>query len=284
MADGVADCRGPEMSRPVPLSVPSIITLIIASVAGLAFFAWPLVVPATASRQATASTPYFFVVIVGLIILLTLIQVTEEGLDAKALAMLGVLSAVGAALRPLSAGTNGIELGFFLLILAGRVFGPGFGFLLGCTSIFASALLTAGIGPWLPFQMLAAAWVGLGAGLLPHRLGRKEMSIATEIIVLVVYGIVSAYLFGALMNLWFWPFMTGYGDNTLGYVPGGSLATNLHHFLVYTLATSTIVWDTGRAITNIALIVSLGPGVLGILRRAARRAAFSSGQSANMAR
>ena len=74
---------------------------------------------------------------------------------------------------------------FFLLILAGRVFGPGFGFVLGCTSLFASALLTAGVGPWLPFQMLAAAWVGLGAGLLPRRVtGRREIAM------LVVYGVV----------------------------------------------------------------------------------------------
>ena len=66
----------------------------------------------------------------------------------------GVLSAVNAVLRALSPGLAGVELTFFLLILAGRVYGPGFGFVLGCTSLFASALLTAGVGPWLPFQML----------------------------------------------------------------------------------------------------------------------------------
>ena len=77
------------------------------------------------------------------------------------LAILGVLSAVNAILRGVSAGTGGVELVFFLLILAGRVFGPGFGFVLGCTSLFASALMTAGVGPWLPFQMLCppgSAW------------------------------------------------------------------------------------------------------------------------------
>ena len=65
---------------------------------------------------------------------------------------------------------------FFLLVLAGRVFGPGFGFVLGCTSLFASALLTAGVGPWLPFQMLGCAWVGLGAGLLPRGSGAGPRS------------------------------------------------------------------------------------------------------------
>ena len=83
------------------------------------------------------------------------------------------------------AGTGGVELVFFLLILAGRVFGPGFGFVLGVTSLFASALMTAGVGPWLPFQMLVSAWVGMGAGLLPRRVtGRAEIAM------LAAYGVV----------------------------------------------------------------------------------------------
>ena len=81
---------------------------------------------------------------------------------------------LGAALRPLGAGTAGIETVFFLLVLAGRVYGPGFGFVLGSTTLFTSALLTGGVGPWLPFQMLAASWVGLGAGLLPRASGRPR--------------------------------------------------------------------------------------------------------------
>ena len=52
-------------------------------------------------------------------------------MDAKVLAMLGVLTAINAVMRGLSAGMAGIELVFFLLILGGRVFGAGFGFVLG---------------------------------------------------------------------------------------------------------------------------------------------------------
>ena len=102
-----------------------------------------------------------------LVLAVVLAELSDGGMDAKALAMLGVLSAIGAALRPLGAGTAGIETVFFLLVLAGRVFGPGFGFVLGCTTLFASALLTGGVGPWLPYQMFGCAWVGLVAGLLP---------------------------------------------------------------------------------------------------------------------
>ena len=81
-------------------------------------------------------------------------------MDARTLAMLGVLAAVGTILRPLSAGTAGFELIFFVLILGGRVFGAGFGFALGAITMVSSALITSGVGPWLPYQMLAAGFVG----------------------------------------------------------------------------------------------------------------------------
>jgi energy-coupling factor transport system substrate-specific component len=141
---------------------------------------------------------------------------------------------------------------------------------LGSTSLFTSALLTAGVGPWLPFQMLASSLIGLGAGLLPRNLRGKG-----EIAMLVGYGVFAAYFFGLLMSLWTWPFLAG--DSTqLGFVPGAPLAGNLHRFVVYTVLTSTLGWDTGRAVTNAAAIVLLGPAILAVLRRAARRAAFGA--------
>jgi energy-coupling factor transport system substrate-specific component len=204
-----------------------------------------------------------------LLVLLVAAQLSEGGMDAKTIAMLGILGAVNSALRPLGAGTAGIETVFFLLILAGRVFGPGFGYLLGSVSLFASALLTGGVGPWLPFQMLAASWVGLGAGLLPRAVkGRAEIAM------LAAYGVVAAYFYGTVMNLWFWPFATGDGTG-VSYLPGAALVTNLHRFALFDAATS-LGWDTGRAITNAVAIAVLGPAVLATLRRAARKAAFDA--------
>ncbi|MGH3498976.1 MAG: ECF transporter S component [Nocardioidaceae bacterium] len=245
--------------------------LALATVAGLAMFCWPLLVRAPEQGAAhTTDAPFLFILVLPVIVGVVLTSLADGGLDSKALAMLGVLSAVNAALRPLSAGIAGIELVFFLLVLAGRVFGPGFGFALGCTSVFASALLTGGVGPWLPFQMIASAWIGMGAGLLPKRVrGRAEIGM------LVGYGVVVAYLFGALMNLWFWPYAVGSGT-TLSFLPDAALTTNLHRFAVYTLTTSTMSWDTGRAITNAVAIVVLGPAVLATLRRALRRASFGA--------
>jgi len=247
--------------------------LTLASLAGLMMFCWPLVFEPGAGSSETEA-PFMFMALLPVVIAVILAEVSEGGMDSKALAMLGVLSAVQAAVRAVGAGTAGIETVFFLLILAGRVFGPGFGFVLGCTSLLASALLTAGVGPWLPFQMMCAAWIGMGAGLLPRRVrGRAELAM------LVAYGIFAAYAFGLLINLWFWPFVAGLdpgGAQSLSYVPGAPLLDNLHRFGVFTLLTSTAGWDTGRAITNTVAILVLGPAVLATLRRAARRASYGA--------
>lgn len=245
------------------------IALALASAAGLAMFAWPLVLDPPADFTHTRDAPYVFALILPVLMAVVLAELTSRGMDTKALAMLGVLAAIGAALRPLGAGTGGIELVFFLLVLGGRVYGPAFGFVQGSTTLFASALVTGGIGPWLPFQMLASSWVGLGAGFLPRARGRAEVAL------LAVYGGVAAYGYGFLVNLWGWPFSLG-GDTQLSYVAGGAVLDNLHRFVLYTLATSTWGWDTGRAITNVVALVLVGPAVLATLRRAARRAAFDA--------
>lgn len=258
----------------VRLGPRSAIVLTLASIAGLMMFVWPLLVQVEPqSRQHGPDAPFVFIGILPFVIIVVLAEITEGGMDSKALAMLGVLSAVNAALRPLGAGTAGIETVFFVLVLAGRVYGAGFGFVLGCTSLFASALLTAGVGPWLPFQMLCSAWIGMGAGLLPARVrGRRE------IVMLVVYGIVVAYLFGFLMNLWFWPFITDaevpYHSGSISYVAGDAVLSNLHRFAVFTVLTSTFGWDTGRAITNTIGIIVVGPALLATFRRAARKASY----------
>jgi len=244
-------------------------TLVLVSIAGLMMFAWPFIVTPPSGLAHGHDAPFVFAALLPCLIAVLLSEITGGRMDTKAIAMLGVLSAIGAALRPMGAGTAGLETVFFLLVLGGRVYGPGFGFVLGSTTLFASAILTGGVGPWLPFQMLAASWVGLGAGLLPPAQGRREIAL------LAAYGAVSAFAYGMLMNLWFWPFTTG-TDSQLSYVAGAPVLENLHRFVWFTFATSMWGWDTGRAITNAVAIVVLGPAVLLTLRRAARRAAFSA--------
>jgi energy-coupling factor transport system substrate-specific component len=212
--------------------------------------------------------PLLFGVLLLLVLAVVFADMADGNIDAKAIAMLGVLSALGAALRPLGAGTAGIETVLFTLVIGGRVFGPGFGFTLGCTTLFASALLTGGVGPWLPYQMFGCAWVGLCAGLLPPVRGKME------ILMLAAYGAVAGYVFGFMLNLSFWPFVTE-AHSTISYLPGAALATNVHRYLAFD-ATTSLGWDTGRAVTDVVCIVLVGPAMLATFRRAARRAAFEA--------
>jgi energy-coupling factor transport system substrate-specific component len=197
--------------------------------------------------------------------------ISESGLGPKAVAMLGVLAATGAALRPIGAGTAGIEPMFFLMVLSGRVLGPGFGYVLGSVTMFASALLTGGVGPWMPFQMLAMGWFTMGAGLLP---GPDRLRGRWELLMLAGYGFLAAFAYGTVMNLAGWPFMDALASN-IAFDPHATVPANLARFLAYCLTTS-LGWDLGRAVVTVVLTVTIGPTLLKALRRATRRAAFES--------
>lgn len=243
----------------------SAIVIAMASALGLVAFLWPFAV-APGTFSSTETPPLMFGVLLALVLAVVFAEIADGGIDAKALAMLGVLSAINAALRPLDAGTAGIETVFFILVLAGRVFGAGFGFALGCTSLFASALLTGGVGPWVPYQMFGSACVGMLAGLLPPLRGKAEVAL------LAAYGALAGYLFGFLLNLSFWPFSVD-PSSSIAYQPGLSFAEQWHRYLLFD-ATTSLGWDTGRAVTNVVAIVLAGPAVLAAFRRAARRANF----------
>lgn len=237
----------------------------VAIVIGVVAFSWPLFLRPDSGMSATQA-PIMFAIVLPVVLAIVLSEVAGGRMDAKVLAMLGVLAAVGTILRPLSAGTAGFELIFFIMILAGRVFGAGFGFTLGAITLFTSALITSGVGPWLPYQMLAAGFVGLFAGLLPRASGRAE------IVLLAAYGTVSAFAYGWVMDFSFWPFGIG-SDTQLSFDAALGPLENLHRFVLYNLATS-MGWNLGRALTNAALIVLLGVPLLRLFRRSARRAQF----------
>jgi energy-coupling factor transport system substrate-specific component len=245
----------------------TVAALAMATFIGLVAFCWPFVVAPGKVGSSYVATLMFGALLL-LVVAVVLAEVADGGIDAKALALLGLLSAINAGIRTLGAGTGGIETVFFLIVLAARVFGPGFGFTLGCTSLFTSALITSGIGPWLPYQMFGCATVGLLAGLLPPVRGRLEIAM------LAVFGAASGYLFGLLLNLSFWPFSLD-PNSSISYVPGLSFTTEWHRFLVFD-ATTSLGWDTGRAVTNFVCIIVAGPAVLATLRRAARKANFAA--------
>jgi energy-coupling factor transport system substrate-specific component len=241
------------------------IFIALTALASLTMFAWPLLIQTTsADENRVAQT--VFILLMPLMLVLVLVEFASGELDSKQLAMLGVLTALNAVIRVLGAGTSGIETAFFLIIIGAFVFGSGFGFLLGSGSLLVSALLMGGVGPWLPFQMMAAGLIGLAAGLLP-----KPKVRWLELSTLVIFAVLGAYAYGALMTLWNWPFLLGVGTD-ISYLPGAGIVENVSRFFRYELLTGGLLWDTGRAITTSVLILITAPALLSTLKRASRRA------------
>ncbi|KES04813.1 ABC transporter permease [Streptomyces toyocaensis] len=264
--------RTDRQARAIRLGPRSWLALALVSAVGVAGFGWPFLAPPASALNAHAQdAPWLFAGLLVLLVAVVAATISESGLGPKAVAMLGVLAATGAALRPIGAGTAGLEPMFFLMVLSGRVLGPGFGFVLGSVTMFASALLTGGVGPWLPFQMLAMGWFTMGAGFLP---GPDRLRGRAEAWMLAVYGFLAAFAYGTVMNMAGWPFMSALASN-ISFSPDASLPTNLARFLAYCLATS-LGWDLGRALVTVALTLTVGTPLLKALRRATRRAAFET--------
>jgi energy-coupling factor transport system substrate-specific component len=254
--------------RVIPLRWPAVVAVAVVGVVGVVAFTWPFFVTGDFARDHGNDAPWLFAVLLGLLAVVCLAEVTAGRLDAKTIAVLGVAAAAGGGLRLLSAGTAGLEPMFFVVIVAGRVLGPGVGFVSGALAVTTGALLTGGVGPWLPFQMICAGGIGLGAGLLPARAGGRA-----ERWVLAAYALVTGLVFGLFMNLWFWPFLGAGSPSGMGFVPGAPLTENLAHYGLFYLATS-LAWDLPRGVLNAVLVVLAGPALLRVFRRGARRAAF----------
>ncbi|GAA4356644.1 ECF transporter S component [Angustibacter luteus] len=247
----------------------SSVVLVATMLVGFAAFAWPFVVRPGTGLAHGGDAPWLFVVLLALMAALVVSELASGGLDAKTVSVLGVLAALGGALRVLGAGTAGLEPMFFLLVVSGRVLGRGAGFVLGALSVLVGAFLTGGVGPWAPFQMVAAGMVGFFAGSLPRATGRHERWL------LAAYGFVAGLAYGVVMNLWFWPFLASAVGDATTFVPGDPVGANLGRYAAFYLATS-LGWDLPRGLLTAALVLGAGRPVLASLRRGARRAAFAT--------
>ncbi|MDP9224727.1 MAG: ECF transporter S component, partial [Actinomycetota bacterium] len=229
------------------------------NVVGVFVFAWPFLVPAVAPH---IDAPWILAVVTVCLGALLFAELERAGLGPKTVALVAVLGAAMVALR-LPGYVAGFSAMFIVVLVAGNAFGAGFGFLLGAVGTFASALFVGGLGPWLPFQMLAVGWVGAGSGVLP-----RPSSWPLRITILAVYGFVAAFLFGAVINLYFWPFIAG--SSKLGWDASAGATTNLRHYAAFYAVTS-FGWDAVGAVGNAVLVVVLGRPLLGAFDRAARR-------------
>ncbi|HBX80942.1 MAG TPA: ECF transporter S component, partial [Propionibacteriaceae bacterium] len=97
---------------------------------------------------------------------------------------------------------------------------------------------------------------------------------------LSAYTAFAAFAYGWIMDFAFWPFTLGLASE-LSFVPGAPITANLHRFVLFNVATS-MGWNLGRALVNMLLVVTLGPAVLRIIRRAGRRASIATPAPASM--
>lgn len=218
---------------------------------------------------------YLLLVILGVSFLVMIIEVQGKTTNAKTIALLGVLTAVNATLRFVEVafpGPGGFSPIFFLIILVGFIYGGSMGFLLGVLTILASALITGGVGPWLPGQMFAAGWVGLSVPLARPLIKRLKPHLPTaEIWVLAGWGAIWGILYGVIMNLWFWPFFSGPAEQ---YYQAGINAIEIFKRYMTFYVTTSLAWDIVRAAGNFLLLYFFGKPVLRVLRRFRKRLTY----------
>ena len=259
----------------------STLTYALTTVVGLVAFLYPFWMPAVAqagSQQLAhaGDSALILTLLVAICLAVLLLEVQNQGITTKAVALLGVLVAINATLRFVDVavpGPGGFSPIFPLIVLAGYVYGARFGFLLGALTLLVSAIMTGGVGPWLPYQMFTAGWVGLTAPLcrpVVRWLGGPGTRM--EIGVLALFGGYWGLLYGAIMNIWFWPFAVG--PSQMYWQPGVSVWETVQRYLLFYAVTS-LAWDLARMAGNVLLIAVAGAPVLRVLRRFQRRFAFT---------
>ena len=255
------------------------------SILGVAVFVSPFLTTLSGSVSGgsnssisyNTSSPVFLALLGGLSLIALLLEMRDVAKDAKFVALLGVLVALNAGLSFLETaipGPGGFSPVFFLIITSGYVFGGRFGFLMGVLTIFVGALISGGVGPWLPYKMLTSGWVGLSAPfarLWVERIQAPELRHRIELISLALFGVVWGLLYGVIMNLWFWPFATG--PQSQHWQSGIGVLINLQRYSVFYVATS-LIWDFARAAGTAFLLLLLGTPTLRALRRFQRRFEF----------
>ncbi|HSJ58999.1 MAG TPA: ECF transporter S component, partial [Anaerolineae bacterium] len=246
--------------------------LAVASLIGLGAFFYPFLVPPQAGVAASMAhvhdAPLVFVLLVVLCLAAVLGSMSAGTMNAKLIAVLGILTAANAVLRGVQ-GPGGFSLVFLLPILCGYVYGPTFGFLLGVFSLAVSAFIGFGVGPWLPYQMFSAGWVGLMSGWLP-RLGSRPRA---QVAMLAIWGLLLGFLFGILMNVWFWPYVLSPGQSQMYWEAGIGLREAVRRYLAFYLVTS-LWYDLLRAAGNLVLLLVFAGPVVRLLERFRRRFFF----------
>lgn len=174
---------------------------------------------------------------------------------AKEIALVSMLGTISALSRlPFAAFLNFQPCTFFI-ICSGYVFGPLAGFMVASLTALISNFFL-GQGPWTPYQMFTWGLVGITAGWL----GRVPLTPKARIITLAVFGFIWGYLYGVIINVWFWTY----------FVYPLTLMTYLFTLL------NAVIWDSTHALANTLFMLIFGAKVINILQRFKKRFFWAS--------
>jgi energy-coupling factor transport system substrate-specific component len=162
----------------------------------------------------------------------------------KQVALIVALGTLTAVLRIPFAFIPNVQPCTFLIICAGVVFGPSVGFMIGALVPLISNLFL-GHGPWTPLQMYAWGLIGALSGIFNFGKNVNRW-------VLAVFGLLAGYLYGFIMNIWFW----------YSFMYPVTLST----FIV--AEAQGLYFDTLHAIGNLAFVMLLGKRTLALFSSA----------------
>ncbi len=167
----------------------------------------------------------------------------EKGkITSKEISLVAILSGFSSVSRIPFAAIPSIQPCTYIIICTGYVFGPVAGFMVGATTALVSNMFL-GHGPWTVFQMFAWGSVGATASILQN-LHIKRFG-------LIIFGAVWGFLFGWIMNLWYWLlYIYPHTFQTLGFV-----------------VISSAGFDTLHALGNAIFLLILGEKTIAILKR-----------------
>jgi energy-coupling factor transport system substrate-specific component len=185
-------------------------------------------------------------VLVALIIGAFFFEFETKATGAKEIAMVSILGTVSAVVRIPFAAIPSVQPCTYLIICSGYVFGPLAGFMVGAITALVSNFFL-GQGPWTIYQMFAWGMSGVTASYLKRlNPGRRG---------LVAFGIAWGYIFGAIVNLWFWAaFIYPLTPRT---------------FLISLL--NSLWFDTAHAVANAIFMGLWAKKTIGILERFHKR-------------
>jgi energy-coupling factor transport system substrate-specific component len=182
------------------------------------------------------------VILVALAIGSFFFEFEGSAIGSKEIAIIGILSTVSAVVRIPFAAIPSVQPCTYLIICSGYVFGPLAGFMVGAITALISNFFL-GQGPWTIYQMFAWGMAGVSASYL-KRLNPSRGK-------LMAFGILWGYLFGAIVNTWFW------ASFIYPLTPRTFIVSQLN----------SLWFDTAHAVANAIFLGLLGKKTIDILER-----------------